>query len=288
LREFIRKSPPWQPFIDEHGEAWIWTSSTLEDNPHIDRDAYRRKLAASTGGDAELARAWIDGDWDTLGGSMFAPPFDPRVHVRDELPGIIEGRYRFVVGADWGTASPCAALLVGKLREPCGFFRVGDLLVFDEADTALADDDLSQGTGVGPAAWSEELRALTRRCGLDYVPHTVQDDARGLGSETVIEELRRCGIPAVRPYRKDRAGTWALLRGLLSSAVRPDGRPAIWISSRCVRLVRTLPEAPRNPNRAEDVDPRWVEDHHLDALGYAIAELHGRSGIRSGRVIGWH
>ena len=50
LREFIRKAPPWTPFVDDAEELWIWTTSTLEDNPHIDRDAYRRKLVASTGG----------------------------------------------------------------------------------------------------------------------------------------------------------------------------------------------------------------------------------------------
>jgi hypothetical protein len=286
LREFIRKAPPWTPFIDEHGECWLWTSSTLEDNPHIDRDAYRRKLAASTGGDTELARAWIDGDWNTLGGSMFAPPFDQRVHIRPEIPPIVTGRYTFRLACDWGTASPSVALLVGRLREPVAFFRQGDLVVLDETDTAVGDDDLTAGTGMGPAAWAEEIKELVRRNSLQHVPHTISDDARGLGSETVCEELRRCGVPAVRPYRKDRVGTWALLRGLLASAVARDGRPALWISSRCTHLLRTLPDAPRNIHRPEDTDPRWNEDHWLDALGYAVQELHGTPTSTVGRTTG--
>lgn len=286
LREFVRGHEPWVPWRDRDGLLWVVTTSTYQENPHIDGKEYERRLAASTGGDRELARAWLDGSWDVLGGSMFAPPFDDRVHVLARVPPAIRGCYRLVVGADWGTASPSAALLVGLLREPLGAFRVGDLFVLDETDTCVSDDDLSTGTGVSVDQWAAQLKEMCKRNGLERVPRTISDDARGLGSETVVTELQRCGIPAMRPHVKDRVGTWVLLRSLLHAAVAGDGRPALWISERCARLLETLPEAPRSPHRAGDVDARWSCDHHLDALAYAVYALYGTPAATSGRTVG--
>ena len=46
----------------------------------------------------------------------------------------------------------------------------------------------------------------------------------------------------------------------------------------------TLPEAPRGRLRAEDIDPGWVLDHWVDALGYGVSELQAPPARKIGRA----
>ncbi len=278
FKEYVSKAPPWHPFLGDEGDWWIWTTSDLTMNPHIDQLAYRRQLLAASGHDAALADAWIHGRWDVLGGVMF-DVFDPAVHVV-RRPPYLDARY--LIGADWGTASPAAALLLARLKAPIGDrFRQGDVIVLDETDTALPTD-LSEGTGAGVHTWAEMLTEMGARNGRRR-PEVVTDDARGLAGDTVVSELLACGLSARRPHAKDRVGTWALVRTMLQAAVDGADRPALWLTSGCPHLLETLPEAPRGQLRPEDIDPKWPRDHWLDALGYGLRELMQR-GVTFGRI----
>jgi hypothetical protein len=283
VKNYISKAPPWVPFADPSGDLWIWTTSTLEDNPHIDRDAYRRQLVASTASDEALAKAWIDGDWSVLGGSMFAPPFDPRVHIIQDGLRHSSASMQYRVGGDWGTAAPATAILLGRLRQDVGRMRYGSIIALDEIDTALPDD-LSLGTGAPPQVFADMIREMCTRNGLKHPPAVVMDDMRGLQSETVITLLRENQLFAHKPYKKDRVGQWNLIRQLLHNAVNGGG-PGLFFTPRCPHLLETLPEAPRGTLRAEDLDPKWNRDHHVDALAYGVRDLWGNRAT-SGRHVG--
>ncbi len=280
FKEFISKAPPWHPFQSPDGAWWIWTTSTLDDNPHIDRVAYRRQLVASTGSDQALADAWINGDWSVLGGVMF-DCFDPAIHIIRQ-PAYADLRLR--CGGDWGTAAPATCILLGQLKGDLGPIRRGSIIALDETDTA-DPSDLSLGTGAPPQMLAEMIREMAGRHGWK-TPHVVMDDARGLQSETVIQLLRENGIGAHKPVRKDRVGQWTLVRSLLSNAVSGDG-PGLYFTNRCPHLLETLPEAPRGTLRPEDIDPKWPRDHWLDALAYGVRDLWG-SRATSGRHIGMY
>lgn len=282
FKNHITKAPPWHPFEGVDGDLWVWTQSDLTQNPHIDQLAYRRQLVASTSGDKALADAWIKGDWSVLGGVMF-DMFNPAIHVIKDPP---YGEFRFLIGADWGTASPSAALLLGRLKGDIGPYRSGDIFVLDETDTAHLDD-ISSGTGASVPTWAEMLKEMMARNGRGPSVEIVTDDARGLQGDTVVNELRACQLSARRPWKKDRVGHWALVRSLLQSAVDRDGRRGLWITTGCPHLIETLPEAPRGTLRAEDLDPKWDRDHWLDALAYGLVEIHQR-GTGTGRVVGMY
>lgn len=278
FKEFVSKAPAWHPFQDATGDWWIWTTSDLTMNPHIDQESYRRQLTAACGSDQALADAWIRGSWDVLGGVMF-DAFDPAVHI---VPVPAAADLRLRCGGDWGTAAPAVCLLLGQLRSDVGRMRYGSVVVLDETDTA-DPADLSLGSGAPPQAFAEMIREMAARH--DWrSPHVVMDDARGLQSETVIQLLGENGISAEKPYRKDRVGQWALIRQLLSNAVTGDG-PGLYLTSRCPHLLETLPEAPRGTLRPEDVDPRWNRDHWIDALAYGVRDLWTNK-IRTGRAVG--
>lgn len=278
LREYISKAPPWHPFQAADGGWWVWCTSTLADNPHIDQVAYRQQLIASTGGDDALADAWINGTWSVLGGVMF-DAFDPAVHI---IKRPAHADYKFGMGGDWGTAAPATAILLGQLRADVGPYRYGSIICLDETDTA-DPRDLSVGNGAPPQMFAEQIKEMGARHGWPH-PRCVMDDARGLQSETVIQLLRENGIGAHKPVKKDRTGQWALIRALLSNAVSGDG-PGLYLTPNCPHLIETLPEAPRGTLRAEDIDPRWDRDHWVDALAYGTRDMwghHATSGTHFG------
>ena len=279
FKEFVSKAPPWRPFQDEAGDWWIWTTSDLNDNPHIDREAYRRQLIAACGRDPALADAWLKGSWNVLGGVMF-DVYEPAIHIVN--PPAAD--YRWRCGGDWGTAAPATCMLLGQLRDNAGSLRAGSIIAFAEIDTA-DPRDLSLGMGTPPQAFAEMIRELCLPFNVRH-PHVVMDDARGLQSETVIQLLRENGISAHKPYKKDRVGQWNLIRQLLSNAKTGDG-PGLYFTNRCPHLLETLPEAPRGTLRPEDIDPKWPRDHWLDALAYGIRDLWGNK-VGSGRVIGMY
>lgn len=281
FKNFISKAPPWHPFHDASGDLWVWTTSSLEDNPHIDRISYERQLRAATGGDKALADAWIRGDWSVLGGVMF-DAFDSAVHV---VKPPTYARFKYCLGGDWGSAAPAVCLLLGQLRDPIGRMPYGSILVLDETDTALDADNLSLGNGAPPQMFAEQIAEMSARNGCKSPPYGVMDDARGLQSETVIELMRDNGIHFQKPHKKDRVGQWNLIRQLMDNAVTGDG-PGLYFTTRCPHLIETLPEAPRGTLRAEDIDPKWPYDHWIDALAYGVRDFF-TGAVKSGTTTGW-
>lgn len=280
FKEFISKAPPWHPFADSAGNLWIWTTSDLTSNPHIDQISYTRNIRAACGSDEKLADAWLKGSWDVLGGVMF-DAFDPATHII-RTPPYYDARY--YIGGDWGSAAPAVAVLIARLKQPVGRLRQGDYIALDECNTA-DPSDLSIGLGHPPNAFAEMIKEMLARNGLrQRQAPMVMDDARGLQGDTVCGLMRECGLNAQRPYRKDRIGTWNLIRQLLHNAKTGEGQ-ALWFTTNCRYLLETLPEAPRGTLRAEDIDPKWPKDHALDALGYGLQAMQNTT-VKCGRVTG--
>jgi len=290
VKTFLSKAPYWTPFEDEFGQTWVNCHSTYQDNPHIDQAAYRSQLLASTGGDKQLADAWLEGRFAALGGGMFADVWDEAVHIIPEAPAFQFARYKYRIGCDWGSSAPCVGILLGETRKDMHYSNglylpAGTIIGIDETDSVVDRENLAIGNGISPSAWAEQLKYMAKvENELKAVPPVIHDDARGLASETVIQLLREAGIPAHKPRKKDRAGTWALLRQLLNNSKTGDG-PGIYFTPRCQYLIETIPEAPRSTLNPNDIDPKYDCDHGLDALGYGIRELRTNR-ARHGRTTG--
>lgn len=291
VKTFLKKRPFWESYTDEDGLRIIHCTSTLFQNPHIDHDAYVRRIKKACNGDKEKEKAWIDGDFNLNISSFWGDVWNPEVHLLPDLIGadIQHLRPRWRIGADWGTASPSVALLGCELRRdlPVGerLFRSGSVLVMDETTTVADWDDLSVGNGATPQSWAEQIKFMAKiDNGLKACPPVCTDDARGLANDTVTSLMQQAGVPAYKPTGKDRQGNFALVRQLLNNAITGDGR-GLYVSPKCRYIVETLPDAPRNPNNINDLDPKWNEDHGVDALAYLVADLVLRK-ARYGRTSG--
>ncbi len=284
VKQFMSKSPPWHPFMHQDGTNWLWTTGNLYDNPNIDADEYIRNLKASTSGDAALAAAWISGTWATLAGAMFSS-FNPEVH---NIPKPINARYVFRCGGDWGSAAPAAAILLGQIdndhRLPDGrIIPYGSVIALAETDTCPDGNNLAVGNGAPPQMFAEQVMDMCNKHAGKKV-EIIMDDARGLQSDTVIDLFRLNGLPARKPWKKDRVGQWALINQLLENSITGEGPGLFFVASECPRICETLPEAPRGQLRAEDIDPKWGVDHWLDALAYGLRDIWGHRATQGTHV----
>lgn len=283
VKNFVNRAAPFVPFR-EGGDGDFWVVAHAPSpavNPFIDAKAYIRQLRAATAHDPALQRAWELGDWNaSASGLMFADVFDAETHLR-KPPRM---RMRYMVGSDWGTASPATALLLGEILDPMGMYRPGDVCVLDSVDTCPGDD-WSQGDGSSPAQFATQIREMLVRNGCKLGTTLVTDDARGLASETVIGLYRDAGLNAEKPRYKDRVGGWNLIRQMLHAAKMGERR-GLFINPDCRALVETLLDAPRDDKRPEDLLRTWAFDHHLDGLQYGLRELTTSAGSGVGKVVG--
>ena len=113
---------------------------------------------------------------------------------------------------------------------------------------------------------AKEMRQETRRLGLTerqdadnanqpYIRYTVADAEAMIGKtnkdmegETRADTFRANGI-IIRESSHDEAQGWTRVSELLGT--RPDGRPWLTISPKCVQLVRALTNAVSDPNDSE-------------------------------------
>ncbi|SDN90704.1 Terminase-like family protein [Lutimaribacter pacificus] len=283
-REHVNRAPPWAPYATEDGETWVNAPSTYVDNPHLDGDAYHRRLRAATAGDTELLRAWVEGDWNIARGAMFGDVWDPEVHVlpADFRPPFRLRGHRTALGVDWGSSAPAVALIGVETSGEDGLFPKGSLIVLDEIHTA-DPADLSQGLRWPPGKLCDSIR---ERCAhWNIRPHGVGDDAAGL-DESLLAVFRREGVYLTPPRKGpgSRIAGWQRLRQRMLHAVERDG-PGLYVTGRCGLLLETLPTLPRDPNRPEDVDT-GANDHAADALRYLEGFISTSRRYGSGRVEG--
>ena len=157
----------------------------------------------------------------------------------DIQPSVVSEDYAEadVCGIDWGYASPFAAIWLK---------RDGDrfVVVREEYGAGLDADEQARRVLAGPKA---------RR----YVCDPSTPDG-------VLRAWREAGLNNVLPASRDRAGGWARMRVLIR-----EGR--LVIDGSCFNLIREFQEAQTDPRNVHDL---CGDDHALDALRYALAELH--------------
>lgn len=282
LRHHVNKAPPWVPYqID--GIWWVNCHSEIGCNPYIDNEAYLREITAATAGNPALRAAWTTGSWMEKGGGLMFDIFEPRIHVR---PPPHTTRMKFVVGSDWGTASPSVAILAGELLDPMQNYIPGDIFLIDEVDTCREPGNYADGDGTSAGTWAAMIKDLLERNGVSTQTEVIIDNARGLNKdETVVNILREEGLNASPPRHKDRIGGWTSLRQKLASAEHGDGK-GLWISPRCPGLIATMETAIRDDLRPADLHRHLKEDHHLDAGRYAVAALGEGAKSSQSKVIG--
>lgn len=287
LRNWIGKAPPWKMARDHLGLSFVVVPSIYTDNTTLDHRAYKRNLIASVGADKALADSWLGGSWANIQSAMF--PVNPAVHLIERIPPqYLRGRVRFTCGSDWGSSAPATAVLIGRLKEPLNWkgrrLPYASFIALQDTDTCLDDNDLSLGSGLDPRTFAEQVRDMlgrwdAQRCDV-YV-----DEAKGLQGDSVVGYFRAAELHASVPDKGSRTEGWDIIRQHLAYAENGKG-PPLYFTEDAQRTFRTVCEAPRGMLNPRDVDPKWNEDHHADALRYAMKAAVQGGRVSNGRTVG--
>lgn len=236
----------------------VYIPSRLQDNQYLGSE-YVANLHMS--GNAELVRAWLEGDWSVIAGAFF-PEWSSAKHVVRPLELPTDWiRFRAM---DWGSAKPFAVYWVAVSDGTMPQFPRGALVVYrewygsSEPNVGLRMPANEVGEGI-----------VSRETG-DKITYGVLDPAAFAsdGGPSIAERLNISGFRRADNARTGRLGAmggWDQLRQRLIGA---EGRPMLYVFETCKDLIRTLPALQHDPDRPEDVDTD-AEDHGPDAVRYA-------------------
>jgi hypothetical protein len=200
---------------------------SIFDNPHLTEKFRREIVRTHTGG---LAERFIYGRFAEIAAGSFQ--FDSTVHVvKDAPPGAVK---QVVYGVDFGWTSPSAIVVAG----------------YDGDDRVWVLDEFYQ-TEAGAeriVREAQDLMSVYGR-GVFYCDHSEPE---------TIAKMKAAGVNAV-PYPHKREEGLRELGSRFQKA--GDGKPRIYISSRCVNLISELLEY--------KVDVK-ENDHAIDALRYSL------------------
>jgi hypothetical protein len=259
--------------VDLHGRTVRYIPAKVDDNPHVGKD-YRRTLEAIP--DPARRKAMLDGDWSAFGGQFFAE-WSAHRHIvpRDAItlgPNVL--RYCAV---DFGYAAPFCALWGAVDND-------GRWWIYRELYEKL----------LSPAEQAARILAAERKAGEHVTAHFVDPStvAKATGGLSVHETYAIAGLGCALAAN-DRLSGWQVLHAALADGplcayhlfLAEQGQ---WSGTSCPKLhvldgaapnlCRTLPDAPFDKTRVEDLDTS-CEDHAVDALRYLVHSPSGGSTI---------
>ena len=248
---FVDAAPWGQTYVDpESGLTRKFIPATLDDNPHIAKDDYERRLNALP--DAER-RALRYGDWDVFAGQVFRE-FRRDLHVVEPIE--IPAEWRKWRGMDFGYTAPACCLWFAIDPEHTVYvYRELYVTELPASDFATKIVDLSTG---------------------ERISYTLADPATfaktGHEGESIEVTMRKNGVPLMKA-NNDRIAGKNIVHEYLKQFqdISGETRTRLKIFASCTNLIRTLPELVYDKHRPEDVDTRG-EDHAYDALRYGLMQ----------------
>ncbi len=273
-QRFIDKSPPLTPWVDKEDLlTYMWVPSRLADNNILNTTdpSYRSRLVAATRGNAELRKAWLNGDWDVVAGAFFHN-FTRDKHVIK--PFDVPASWTRIRGFDWGRASPFAALWAAvsdgtqEIEHMGGEFTIprGALVFYrewyggdkEQIGKGLHMEDDAVATGIARRSAGEKFE----------IAYSVADPSifNVVTGVSIAETHRKNGVTWRKADNKRVAG-WGQVHQRLNGSAESEGLPMIYFFDTMRETIRTLPLLQHDDVNIEDLDTN-MEDHAADVVRY--------------------
>jgi hypothetical protein len=256
---------------EQTGLKRVFIPSKVDNNRHIDVEAYKQNLRAS--GSKELVSAWLDGDWSVTLGAFF-DCWSAKRHV--VKPFEVPQEWTRFRSMDWGSASPFSigwwAVVQDDFETDGRVLPRGCLVRYREwygckpgqPNTGIKLHADNVGMGIAAREKDEKIAYGV----LD--PSAFAED----GGPSIAERIARTSANKVHFRRADNRrvaghgaiGGWDQLRARLVGD--GAGRAMIVTFSTCADSIRTVPFLQHDPDRPEDVMTD-SEDHAADEWRYA-------------------
>lgn len=218
-------------------------------------------------GSEQLVKAWLEGDWSIIEGAYF-PEFSIPKHVIKpfEIPKHWKSR---VLGYDHGHHSNFYAswYAVSTGKDDKGKeFKLEDGRHVPKGCVVFYREYFGKQTPIADIA-SEILRLQG-----DEDPLSVADPSifNSEGGDSVGDLFAQNGL-IFQPADNERLAGWAQWRRRLKPNNDPNTMPMVLIFENLSYLIKTLPAAPIDKKKPEDLDTQF-DDHALDGSRYGLME----------------
>src|SRR5215470_4214504 len=234
----------------------VFIPSKVDNNQHIDVEAYKQRLRAS--GSQELVRAWLDGDWSVTLGAFF-DCWEAKRHV--VAPFAIPKDWMRFRSMDWGSASPFSvgwwAIVQDDYRVDGRVLPRGCMVRYREWYGMRPGEP-----NVGLKLHAEEVgKGILEREQGETISYGVLDPSafKEDGGPSIAERIGTGSGGKVwfrhadntRVAQRGAVSGWDHMRARLVGD--GDGRPMIVTFATCTDSIRTIPFLQHDPDRPEDV-----------------------------------
>lgn len=252
---FIDPITPETVYTDKLENTRMFVPAKIDDHPiEAFRKSYGRVLDAIP--DPDLKRALRSGDWDIFSGQVFTEwrrETDDGKPYHVVEPFTIPPHWTRWSAYDWGYNTYAASVWLTRDPQSTRIYAYREFYKHAMAASVQAEEILNLGNSetistrwADPSLWKQHGNVET--------------------GESVAVIFEKAGL-IFQPANNDRKNGMNAVHEAL--APLPDGTPGLQVFSNCVNLIRTLPNLPYDPNKAEDVDTR-AEDHLYDCLRYGL------------------
>ena len=264
-----------EPFEIEECEGFLrqFIPSRATDNLSVDLKAHAGRLAGM--GDAALAKALDEGDWDAPIGDYYSDWDEARHVVSQFIPPEHWFKFRTF---DWGSAEPFAVLWwavadgeeVKAIDGTTLWFPSGSLVCYREW-YGCEDEDPSKGLGLSNSRIAHGILERTKEkmsniTLTDSFPFASRGEADVSDKKHVMADtFKEHGVPLIRA-NTSRGQGGAQVRDRLQGI---EGFPLIYFTSNCFYCRDYIPSLPRDPTNFELPAEHGEPTHICDAVRYA-------------------
>jgi phage terminase large subunit len=265
LKYFVDKTVTPEEDPEYNPNDWFNIKANLADNPHLDRDQYRKRFSGLA---AHVYKAWVDGDF-VLENALFnlIPQIEGKPwHVINDLdfPRVLKAAtiYR-TVDAGW-FPDPTVILWIAHLGNRHIVFHEKTLYKHTAADTAEVIKD--------------EDRKLARKVSEDFVLRvamTYCDPSMDINTQADVRTIKDIyednGIAMECSINNREHFATVMHQALAEQADENTPRIQFYVNGRegCPLLVKTIPQMRYNEKRLKAMDDHR-EDHWVVAACYYL------------------
>jgi len=243
------------PEMEKFKHDFEFVQALPSDNDHLD-ESYWNQLRMLP---EQIQKAWIDGDWNVFSGQAFPQFCDEHICEPFDIP---EHWLKFR-GIDWGHREPFVCLWIAK--DPTN----GRIYLYRELQRKNLADKWQASFIKDSTPPQEHVTATFADPSMWNYKGTKEN---GMNTST-SDEYAQEGV-WLQKADNDRLSGKRKVDRILEKL--PDGRPGFMVFNTCKEFIRTFPYLMLNdPDKGnvEDVASKGTEDHHYDALRYALSSL---------------
>ena len=280
-RSFVRSAQPLKIHRapdEEGGMLRQFIPAFLEDNPHLDQDAYTKGLLGL--GDPALIKAKLYGDWDIVAGGYFDDLLDINSHAKIMLPPFsIPRGWTVNRSFDWGSSAPFAVCWWAEANGEDAVMADGSTRSFPRGTLFLIHE------WYGATKRDEGLRMLAKDIAKgikereSFFPFNVQDGPADnsifdvQNGMSIAKDMEEEGIYWTRSDKSpgSRINGWQLMRAMFGEALKhPMEKPGLFAFNHCLHFWDQIPILPRDDKKPEDINTE-SNDHLADAVRYRVS-----------------